>query len=368
MCRLMNTITEINDEESKKVFQESLKKTIQSTNVNFLIGSGCSLKAINLMGDIEKEIDEHYNNNEEKEAESLKYSFVKEYIDTSLDLINGKIEGEIKNTVDNYVKFLRIISGYLYERASNIHTKRINIFTTNYDMFIEKAYETGNSSFCFNDGFFRKPGISEKYFFSSSEFLKSVYQNTLFSHRVEIPTINYIKLHGSIGWAIEKEHVCYDLWRLQGLKRQYDDLSGKEDIEILQKYLENFQLVFPTNYKFQETTLNRIYYDLLRFYANELDKENTLLISEGFSFKDKHILDITKRALTNQTLKLIVFCYNKVEKVRMDEFFQMNNVEIVFSNNNELNFQEFLKILDIFGLNSKGTHSNNDSSEEAESA
>ena len=58
-----------------------------------------------------------------------------------------------------------------------------------------------------------------------------------------------------------------------------------------------FYMILPKKDKFKETLLNRVYYDMLRIYANELDKENTLLITNGFSFDDEHILDITKRAL-----------------------------------------------------------------------
>ncbi len=49
--------------------------------------------------------------------------------------------------------------------------------------------------------------------------------------------------------------------------------------------------------------MDSTYYELLRIYNNELDREGTLLVSFGFSFGDKHILDITRRALKNPTLR-----------------------------------------------------------------
>lgn len=75
---------------------------------------------------------------------------------------------------------------------------------------------------------------------------------------------------------------------------------------------------------------DRTYYDLLRIYANELDKENTLLLVFGFSFADEHLRDITLRALKNPTLKLVIFAFNVDEskkfKAHFDGFY---NVTII---------------------------------------
>ena len=84
---------------------------------------------------------------------------------------------------------------------------------------------------------------------------------------------------------------------------------------------------------------------MLRIYANELDKENTLLIVDGFSFDDEHILEITKRALKNPTLKLIVFCWDKEPKAFEDKFSDFKNVEIVYSENENIDFVKFNEIL-----------------------
>ena len=47
----------ISDEANKKKLNVDLRKIIQSANLNFLIGSGCSFPAINPLGNIEREID-----------------------------------------------------------------------------------------------------------------------------------------------------------------------------------------------------------------------------------------------------------------------------------------------------------------------
>ena len=60
--------------------------------------------------------------------------------------------------------------------------------------------------------------------------------------------------------------------------------------------------------------MDSTYYELLRIYNNELDREGTLLVSFGFSFGDSHILGITKRALKNPTLKLVAFAFNDTDR------------------------------------------------------
>jgi hypothetical protein len=76
--------------------------------------------------------------------------------------------------------------------------------------------------------------------------------------------------------------------------------------------------------------MDSTYYELLRIYANELDREGTLLVSFGFSFGDKHILDITRRALRNPTLRLVAFAFNDADReIYLKRFDGCNNVEIV---------------------------------------
>ena len=84
----------------------------------------------------------------------------------------------------------------------------------------------------------------------------------------------------------------------------------------------------------------------MRIYSNELDKENTLLIAEGFSFADEHILEITQRALRNPTLELIIFCYEKdALEGYVNKFNQYNNVDVVYCKNKKNDFKLFNRIL-----------------------
>jgi hypothetical protein len=72
------------------------------------------------------------------------------------------------------------------------------------------------------------------------------------------------------------------------------------------------QIVNPEKTKFASTVLNKTYYELIRRFANELEKENSVLLVHGFSFRDEHLRDLVLRAsATNPTLQVIVFCFDR---------------------------------------------------------
>lgn len=83
--------------------------------------------------------------------------------------------------------------------------------------------------------------------------------------------------------SIHQQRKRYGVWP--------DTLRKVED--FVNEY-NNLHIINPTKEKFEETLLSNVYYDLLRMYSNELEKNNTVLFVFGFSFKDEHIYSITK--------------------------------------------------------------------------
>ena len=71
---------------------------------------------------------------------------------------------------------------------------------------------------------------------------------------------------------------------LDSLINNYEEYKN-----MLFSYKSNFLIVNPTKEKFSDTLLNKNYYELLRIFSNELEKENTLLVVNGFSFNDEHM-------------------------------------------------------------------------------
>lgn len=327
---------------NRKELITTLQKAVQSANLNFLIGSGCTLPAIKTLGNIEQDVQEKIKNGEEEDAEKLIFDFLKPFVKSTKSLIDNKLNADHTTTLDNYVEFIGSISKILFERKSNILHKQATIFSTNYDLFIEKTAEQFADSLLLNDGFKRTPSLSNTFNFSTAEFFNTVYNTgNLYNYQVQVPSINLIKLHGSLNWQIKDGNIVHSLEYLT----QVEKLKDSTETAKITEFNNLFSIILPKKDKFKETLLKQIYYDLLRIYANELDKENTLLIVEGFSFADEHIYEITKRALKNPTLKLIVFCYDKKPSEYESKFSSYNNVEIVYSGKENIDFKIFSAFL-----------------------
>lgn len=279
------------------------------------------------------------------------------------ELLESKFQKNLNNTFLSYKDFLNTLNHILYERRSNTVSKQVNLFTTNIDIFLEKTLE--HLDLHFNDGF---NGIFNKKF-SLSNFKKSFYQKSLqYDNISEIPVFNLLKVHGSVTWRMKKNNVHFS--RLVILKRianligcgeleflEINNLNNEkwnehqEDLTIdeiiknteevdeipdLSKFLglyEKLQIINPTKEKFKDTTFNKTYYELLRLYANELEKENTVLFVMGFSMADEHIREITIRALkSNPTLKVFFVAFKESDKVKLGEYLQnkpYHNLEII---------------------------------------
>lgn len=352
---------DISDDSNKELLNNILRKSFQSANINFLIGSGCSLPAIKTLGNVENNIQELFRESKEDEAEKKMCDFLKPFVISANKMIAGEDESNNQTTQNNYKEFLSNISRILTERKNNILPKQATIFTTNYGLFIEQASESLGQAIKLNDGFNRSPRLDNKFRFSVSEFFNSIYNNgNLYKYKVEIPSINLIKLHGSLSWKRKEDDMIFSVDYLKEIPKDFPQIFNdkqNDSLDTLQpnteqieetnttqirKFNDQFSIILPRKDKFRNTLLDRTYYDLLRVYANELDKENTLLVVEGFSFADEHILDITKRALRNPTLNLIIFC-NKQSDVEEYEkkFTEYNNVDHVYHNEKEFDFAKF---------------------------
>jgi len=155
----------IDIDKSRKELIAAVQKAVQSANLNFLIGSGCSLPAIKTLGNVERDLQEKLKNGKDEEAEKLIFDYLKPFVESTKTLIDNNLDTDHTTTHDNYVEFIGAISKILFERKSNILHKQATIFTTNYDLFIEKTFEQFTDSLLLNDGFKRTPSLSNTLFF-----------------------------------------------------------------------------------------------------------------------------------------------------------------------------------------------------------
>lgn len=316
---------------------KEIQKSIASANINFLIGAGLSAPFLTVLNEIEQKLNKATNEEE-------KITIRKEYFEKSmlgnLELLK-KCCDECEVVFNNYKEFYKIINHIVLKRESSILSKQINIFTTNIDIFSEMALEITGIEF--NDGFHGR--FNPKY--DVGNFKKSYYKTSLhYENTSEIPVFNILKLHGSVSWKAKTDNILLDkdLRLIKSIKTHLDK-------DQFNKKYDKLMIVNPEETKFKNTTLNQKYYDLLRMYANELEKENSVLFVMGFSFSDKHIMDLTLQvANSNPTLKIYIFSYEKKissEYKELEQNSKNTNIEILLpEKNKEYNFEKINEIFE----------------------
>lgn len=367
-------------------------------NINFLIGSGASFGMIPTLssnyvdliyGDLT--IEEVLEKNKtDEDLQNIVYLYYYHEILKKGHLEISEESTELKEKYEevfkNYQKLLENLINLL-QRESYQKEKRINIFTTNYDLFFEKVADSlvGKYEFYFNDG--SSGNITKK--LSMKNYHKKIYHTGIFDNfDREIPIINLFKLHGSVSWKYvndknNKPHeIKVEYFETEGnypknlikevsneeIENAKETIKNNEDLknkikEVKNELFEKFALIFPEKNKFENTLYQEFYYQNLRQLSYELEKQNSILIVFGFSFADEHIAEIVKRACNNPTLNIYIFCYSLDTKneilnnLKLEEF--PNNIKTILPEDNEnIDFKIFLKKL--FEVNSKIESDNNE--------
>lgn len=320
--------------------RKNLARSCQSGNINFLIGSGASHPAIPSAGAVEQEIADLFEAGKDEAAYLKLYDFLATIQGPTNKLITGTADANNTAVVQNYSECLGIIELILSERRTSLLPKQATIFTTNYDLFIEQA-SLPYLAMRLNDGFSRVPCLTGRSEYSSRTFFTTISSTgNLYNYKVDIPCINFIKLHGSLSWKRDGDAIVFSVTNTSLL-------SGVKTSAQVKTFVDAYAVVLPQTKKFHATLMDSTYYELLRIYANELDREGTLLVSFGFSFGDAHILGITKRALKNPTLKLVAFAFNDADReAYFEKFDSYNNVDIIAPNaGTNLDFPKFNGVL-----------------------
>ena len=302
-----------------------LQSYIQSGSINFLIGSGASFPAIPTAGNIEEEINALLAAGNDEGASRRCLTFI-EQIDTVHSQIAAADEANpIYGVTQNYKSFLSTVDRILFARKNILLPRQATVFTTNYDMFLEHASSLV-PSVILNDGFERSSSLSPEFSFTPERYFDRTYRSgPVYGHQIEIPTINLVKLHGSLSWRRKVDSIVFD-------PSAVPQLTGPQraDIAEVNGYLQKHFLILPNLRKFHATLMERVYYDLLRLFSKAMDKENAVLIAFGFSFADEHILDLSRRALRNPTTQLIIVCFNHASAAGYEaKFSKQRNVSIL---------------------------------------
>ena len=243
-----------------------------------------------------------------KEKAKENQELIDEIKDTSEKLISDEIKEtskkltskEIKKReiickkLDEYKDFIRTVCEILNFSNSRETPREANIFTTNYDLFIEKAIDEvlkEEISLVFNDG---ARGYFTRYL-DSSNFNRTVSYEGLNNNYIdELPSLTLIKPHGSVNW--EKTDIG-------------NNGNNKEKVIIKNEVVDSPMVVPPTGNEGRDTFMDNHFHDMLRVFQLELDKPESVLFVLGFSFQDDHIARMIRRALRNRSLIIECFCW-----------------------------------------------------------
>lgn len=247
---------------------------------------------LNILSDADKqEAAEVINKNEKAFSERTDFQKIETIIVDARNFLLLKCinESNINSGKDNelielYKEFYR----KLLSRNSTL--PRLNIFTTNYDLYSERAMDllgihyvngfTGGVSKFFNPAIFNY-ALAEKMDLSQSKW--SVIDNFFYLY----------KIHGSVNWIEEQgENKLFKVREIQEAK--YDILKEKDNI-----------MIHPTPLKYN-ASLGSPYSDLFREFQKKLMQNNNILITLGYSFSDEHINNIIFQAFTIPSFRLIV--------------------------------------------------------------
>ncbi len=294
----------------KKLDNKELREIIQSGHLNLLLGSGCSLDYLSTLKDIEERM------NVEATREAAQKDYYK-LIKKSKAILNETLETnaqekeKLNKTKANYDSFLGFWADAVSRRSLHIVNKQVNIFTTNFDMFVEDSCE--RLGVPYNDGFTGQINP----IFNIANFNKiQKYKSLQFDNTSDIPLFNIIKLHGSNSWVAKDEKIIYS-----NGSNIADNLDSKTGDEFSKGYSQ-IAVINPNAEKHFETVLDTNYASMLRKFTLELEKENSVLILIGVSLADKHIKNLLYGVMkSNPTLIVIYFSYSKYDETldRLEE-------------------------------------------------
>lgn len=341
-------------------FDKSIVSILEKTRINILLGAGASFKKNQtlphypLMKDLVEEIEKsrkHSNCLADFPENSIVWECYKKMLSEGnfedylsslegymnfpispkekektsklISIVKEIVVNRIKTSSDNTVleeiqKFYKVLLKINNEKEEGL--KRINVFTTNYDMLSEIAFE--NIGAHYFSGFF---GLKNRKF-------SPAYYNYSYSDDLNLRTKNYMiknehinlyKLHGSLSWK----------------------LNGDELVEV-QDYDSNSDpvIIYPSHTKYNQTNLIGYYSTLMREFLNQLLAQQSSLIVIGYSFSDEHINKLIESALHVETFTLIAFTFSDNDLENLKNF-AYNRSNVIVYNGNYATLSEFESFL-----------------------
>jgi len=334
-------IEEINAEELKREVEPWLAAIFQSEHLSLLIGTGLT-SAVSFVADVKpqemtrlglaNELNEKIKKKADETAEKMNRgeANIEDDIRIALELINGlkiidderhtDLETELNTKLLAFIKAIlktekdfltklkaddskaitafNLLKSFILSFTSRAASReRLNVFTTNYDRFIELA--------CDETGVLLLDRFKGK--------IQPIFRNTRLEldYHYNPPGIRgeprYVegvaritKLHGSIDWKFDEDKIIRSLLPF-----------GAEDNhpEIPQKITEQV-VIYPNSSKDLETAFYP-YAELFRDFSSSICQPNSVIITYGYGFGDSHINRVIEDMLTIPSTHLVIIAWDR---------------------------------------------------------
>ncbi|SLM18103.1 conserved hypothetical protein [uncultured spirochete] len=205
-----------------------------------------------------------------------------------------------------------------------VNLRRINLFTTNYDLAFEYAFD--NTGVQYINGF---SGFSRRSFHPETYDYDIYYPGQTTSgtvHRAE-RVIRYYKLHGSLSW-IAKE---------PGPGNYY----GIEEIPVGREKPPHELIIYPCVTK-KTFTLDLPYSELFRLFSSAIKQDQSVLFCLGYSFNDEHINDIIYQSLSIPSFTLFIIDYRGTENPEIRRLRDLDDPRIIIIEGEGAKFTNFV--------------------------
>lgn len=209
----------------------------------------------------------------------------------------------IENIKTNKYHFHEKFVKSLLQRPLNL--KRANIFTLNYDLAFEYAFD--KLGVFYIDGF---AGFHKRYFKPETFEYDMFYPGSTTAGKVQRieKVVRYFKLHGSLSWVSTENRDANNLYGIEELP-----------IPLIEKNeTKGDTIIYPSAVK-KSYTLDFPYSEMFRQFASTISQSQSVLIAVGYAFADEHINDIIFQALSNPSFTLIILAYStnpEIERIK----------------------------------------------------